>query len=330
MGKKEGDHVLEGDLIAEIETDKATMGLEASEEGYLAKILVGEKTRDLPLKSLLCIMVKDKSAVEAFKDYVATDAEKAGTASSAPAPAPVSAPSPKVEAPKQVQQTPPPPPPQQPSASKPASTGRVFASPLARKLAAERNIDLSLVVATGPDNEIRAQDVQNYVVSTPAPAKQAVSQQKQDYEDLNINNYRAVTAKRLSQSKQTIPHYYLTVDLELDNALKVRKDLNEQLAKDNLKISINDLVIKAAALACKKVPEANSAWMDTFIRKYNNVDVSIAVATENGLITSIVFNADKKGLSSISFDVNSLAQKARSNKLQPHEFMVFIKLFFSF
>lgn len=107
--------------------------------------------------------------------------------------------------------------------------------------------------------------------------------------------------------------YYLSV-------FRVRKDLNEQLAKDNLKISLNDLVIKATALACKKVPECNSAWMDTSIRKYNNVDVCVAVATENGLITPIVFNAEKKGLSSISFDVNSLAQKARNNKLQPHEF----------
>ena len=105
-----------------------------------------------------------------------------------------------------------------------------------------------------------------------------------------------------------------------DNIFRVRKDLNDQLVKDNIKISLNDLVIKAAALACKKVPEANSAWMDTFIRKYNNVDINVAVATDNGLITPIVFNADKKGLTSISFDVNSLAQKARANKLQPHEF----------
>ncbi len=106
------------------------------------------------------------------------------------------------------------------------------------------------------------------------------------------------------------------------DSYRVRKDLNETLASDGLKVSLNDLVIKAAALACKKVPECNSAWMDTFIRKYNNVDVCVAVATDNGLITPIVFNADKKGLSGISFDVNSLAQKARANKLQPHEFMV--------
>ena len=164
---------------------------------------------------------------------------------------------------------------------------------------------------------------------TPQPVTQvttAGSASAGQYEDLPINNYRAVTAKRLSQSKQTIPHYYLTVDLEIDQALKIRKDLNEQFAKTGeadagqLKLSINDFVIKAASLACRKVPEANSAWMDTFIRKYNTVDVCVAVATENGLITPIVFNADKKGLSSISMDVGVLAKKARNNKLQPHEF----------
>lgn len=265
--KKEGDHVLEGDLIAEIETDKATMGLEATDEGYLAKILVQEKTRDLPLKTLLCIMVKDKSEIAAFADY------KPDSAPAAAAPKPTPAPAPAPAAP--VQSTPPPPPPPAPitTVSKPKTDGRIFATPLARKLAAERNIDLSLVEGSGPDKQIRAKDVENYVVSAPVPKAQVQQQQltaqqaKQDYEDLTINNYRAVTAKRLTQSKQTIPHYYLTVDVNLDNALKVRQDLNEQLAKDNVKLSVNDLVIKAAALACKKVPEANSAWMDTFIRK---------------------------------------------------------------
>lgn len=323
--KKEGDHVMEGDLIAEIETDKATMGLEASEEGYVAKLLVAEKTRDLPLKTLLCIMVKNKSDVAAFADYKPSAADSKPAAAAAPAKA-AEAPKPATPAPATSAPPPPPPTPKAapaaaPAAPKRASGERVFATPLARKLAAERNIDLSLVQGTGPDGQIRAQDVSTYVVATPAakPAAAAGSQ-RQDFEDLPLNNFRAVTAKRLTLSKQTIPHYYLTIDFEIDNAIKVRKDLNEQLAKDNIKISINDLVIKAAALACKKVPEANSSWMDTYIRKYNNVDINVAVATENGLITPIVFGADKKGLTSISFDVNSLAQKARANKLQPHEF----------
>lgn len=330
--KQEGDQVAEGDLIAEIETDKATMGLEATEEGYIAKLLVPEKTRDLPLKTLLCIMVKDKSHVAAFADYK----PEAAAASPAPAkPAAAEPPKPAPAPPKPAAAAPPPPPPAaapqpvaQASAPAPkrASGERVFATPLARKLATERNIDISLVQGTGPDGQIRAQDVSSYVVSAPAARPAAAASaadsfgKQQDFEDIPLNNFRAVTAKRLTLSKQTIPHYYLTVDLEIDNALKVRKELNEQLAKDNLKLSVNDLVIKAAALACKRVPEANSAWMDTFIRKYNSVDINVAVATENGLITPIVFGAERKGLSSISFDVNTLAQKARANKLQPHEF----------
>lgn len=315
--KKEGDHVMEGDLIAEIETDKATMGLEASDEGYIAKILVPEKSRDLPLKTLLCIMVNDQSKISAFADYK-PEAEPAST------PTPEEAEKPKVEPPKPVhsqpQAPPPPPPPSPASKSSPTSTERVFATPLARKLAAERNIDLSVVTPSGPDGQVRAQDIQNYVVETPK-AVPARPTSELSYQDLDINNYRAVTAKRLTQSKQTVPHYYLTIDVDLENVLKVRTDLNEQLAKESVKISINDFVIKASAMACKKVPEANSAWMDTFIRKYNNVDINVAVATPNGLITPIVFNADQKGLSSINFDVSSLAKKAKENKLQPHEFM---------
>jgi len=326
--KKEGDQILEGDLIAEIETDKATMGLEASDEGYLAKILIPEKTKDIALKTLLCIVVKDKNDIAAFADYKPSDDTGPVAAIATPAAAPpkveTPAPSPPPQPVTQRQATPPPPPPAPASSAAPVQPagGRVFATPLARKLAAERNIDISLVQGTGPDKQIRADDVLSYTAQTPA-AVPAVAP-KQEFEDLALNNFRSVTAKRLLQSKQTIPHYYLTVDLEIDSALKVRQDLNEQLAKDNMKISLNDLVIKAAALACKRVPEANSAWMDTFIRKFNNVDVCVAVATENGLITPIVFNADKKGLSSINFDVNSLAQKARSNKLKLHEFQVFI------
>jgi pyruvate dehydrogenase E2 component (dihydrolipoamide acetyltransferase) len=335
--KKEGDHVVEGDLIAEIETDKATMGLEATDEGYLAKILIQEKTKDIPLKTLLCIMVSDKNDVPAFANYKPSDDPEASSAApSTPAPAskPAATPAPAATA-APVSTPPPPPPPPKPAAQPQAAPqrpdgARIFATPLARKLAAERNIDLSLVSPTGPENQVRAQDIMNYVVSTPshAPAARQTSTAagSGDFEDQAVNNYRAVTAKRLTQSKQTIPHYYLTVDFELDNVLKIRKDLNEQFAKSgeadgsNMKLSINDFVIKAASLACKKVPECNSAWMDTFIRKYNSVDVCVAVATENGLITPIVFNADKKGLSSISMDVGVLAQKARQNKLQPHEF----------
>lgn len=329
----EGEAVAEGDLIAEIETDKATMGLESSEAGFMAKIFVQEKTKDIPLRTLLCIMVPNESDIAAFKDFAPSDAERAGTSeTAAPADAAPEPAKKEVAKSKPAAVAPPPPPTPAPAAAAPqqsaASTSsgqRVFASPLARKLADERNIDISQVQGTGPDREIRASDVLSFTAATPSRAPSAsaatAAASSGGFEDLTLNNYRLVTAKRLLQSKQTIPHYYLSIDFELDNALKVRKDLNEQLTKDNMKVSVTDLVIKAAACACKKVPEANSAWMDTFIRRYNNVDINVAVATENGLITPIVFNADKKGLTSISFDVNSLAQKARANKLQPHEFM---------
>jgi len=213
--------------------------------------------------------VSKKEDVAAFADY------KAGSAAAA-APQPKKAepiPAAPVPEPTPVA-TPPPPPPVMPAAlPKQAptvkTTGRVFATPLARKLAAERNIDLSLIKGTGPESQVRADDVLNYTAAAPA-AKPVQSQQpssSNQFEDIALNNFRSVTAKRLLQSKQTIPHYYLTIDFELDNALKVRKDLNDQLASDNMKISLNDLVIKAASMACKKVPECNSAWMDTFIRK---------------------------------------------------------------
>ncbi len=221
----------------------------------------------------LCIIVNNKEDVAAFADYKAGSAPAAPPKKAAPAPAPA-APAPAAPAPVPTPVAAPPPPPAAPVApSKPApvanTTGRVFASPLARKLAAERNIDLSLVKGTGPDSQVRADDVLNYTAAAPAvkPAKAQQTAATNQFEDIALNNFRSVTAKRLLQSKQTIPHYYLTIDFELDNAIKVRKDLNDQLASDNMKISLNDLVIKAASMACKKVPECNSAWMDTFIRK---------------------------------------------------------------
>jgi len=142
-----------------------------------------------------------------------------------------------------------------------------------------------------------------------------------DYTDITLSNMRKTIAKRLSESKQTIPHYYLSVDISVDHVMKLRKQLNELLNKDGVKLSVNDFVIKASALACKKVPEANSSWQETIIRQYNSVDVNVAVATDAGLITPIVFDADRKGLAAINEDVKNLAKKARDGKLQPNEFM---------
>ncbi|KAJ8347532.1 hypothetical protein SKAU_G00261210 [Synaphobranchus kaupii] len=350
--KKVGEKLSEGDLLAEIETDKATIGFEVQEEGYLAKIMISEGTRDVPLGTPLCIIVEKEADIKAFADYVETGVAEIMTPPPPP-PAPVAAP------------TPPPPtaPPAPAVAPAAAPKDRVFASPLAKKLAAEKAIDLTQVKGSGPDGRVTRKDIENFVppkaapvglpvrlklnkylffkicskivsqllypqlpllppapapAPTPVPAVAAVP--TGTFTDIPISNIRKVIAQRLMQSKQTIPHYYLSVDVNMDQVLELRKELNQEVKVDNIKLSVNDFIIKASALACLKVPEANSSWMDTVIRQNHVVDVSVAVSTANGLITPIVFNAHIKGLAAISQDVNSLAGKAREGKLQPHEF----------
>nr|KAG5685216.1 hypothetical protein BaRGS_013995 [Batillaria attramentaria] len=332
--KKEGDRVSEGDLLAEIETDKATMGFESAEEGFLAKICIPEGTKDVPLGKLVCIIVSKEEDVAAFKDYVpkpeddqliggaqAATPPPAAAASAPPPPPPTPAPAPQAAAPAAA-----PPPPA--AAAAPSGGTRVFASPYAKTLAAEKGFELSQVLGSGPEGQIRAQDVLGFTPAaaaaapsaSPAPPVGGAPTPGAAYTDFQISNMRQVIAKRLTQSKQTIPHYYLTVDVKVDNVLKVRKELNELLAKQGMKLSVNDFIIKASAIACKKVPECNSSWMESFIRQYTAVDVCVAVATDNGLITPIVFGADSKGLGVIAQEVVSLAKKAREGKLMPQEY----------
>uniref|UniRef100_A0A3P9PWU0 Acetyltransferase component of pyruvate dehydrogenase complex n=1 Tax=Poecilia reticulata TaxID=8081 RepID=A0A3P9PWU0_POERE len=293
--KKVGEKLSEGDLLAEIETDKATIGFEVQEEGYLAKILISEGTRDVPLGAPLCIIVEKESDIGAFKDYVETGVGDVSMPPPAPAPAPTPAPSAAPAA-----------------AAAPAAPrkGRVFASPLAKKLAAEKGIDLAQVSAAAPSP----------AAARAAPAAAAPAAPAGTFTDIPISNIRKVIAQRLMQSKQTIPHYYLSVDVNMDQVLELRKELNEEVKAQNIKLSVNDFIIKASALACLKVPECNSSWMDTVIRQNHVVDVSVAVSTASGLITPIVFNTHIKGLAAISSDVAALAAKAREGKLQPHEF----------
>lgn len=322
--KKEGDKVCEGELLAEIETDKATMGFESSEEGFLARILVSAGSTNVPVGKLLCIIVSEEDDIASFKNYVPTAADDEVIGGS------VSAPSPSVP-------PPPPPPPKPvavllessptPVAAAPSLPGaRLFATPFARKLAADKGIDLHAVIGSGPEGRIVAEDIENFVPSAipksmaapsaaiiPPPAATA-------YVDIPLSNIRQVIAKRLLQSKQTIPHYYLSVDVKMDNVIRLRKELNGILSKQNIKLSVNDFIIKASALSCLKVPDTNSSWLDTVIRQYQSVDISVAVATENGLITPIVTKADSKGLAAISQDIKSLATKAKEGKLQPHEY----------
>lgn len=328
--KKVGDKLSEGDLLAEIETDKATIGFEVQEEGYLAKIMISEGTRDVPLGTPLCIIVEKESDIAAFKDYVETAVAEVSTPPPAPAPAPaaVAAPAPVPPTPAAVTAAPAAP-----------RTGRVFVSPLAKKLAAEKGIDLAQVAGSGPDGRITRKDIESFVPpkavpavaavpapaaapspAAPAPVVPAAVPPTGTFTDIPISNIRKVIAQRLMQSKQTIPHYYLSVDINMDQVLELRKELNAEVKAQNIKLSVNDFIIKASALSCLKVPECNSSWMETVIRQNHVVDVSVAVSTPNGLITPIVFNSHIKGLAAISSDVSSLATKAREGKLQPHEF----------
>nr|XP_046174175.1 dihydrolipoyllysine-residue acetyltransferase component of pyruvate dehydrogenase complex, mitochondrial-like [Oncorhynchus gorbuscha] len=322
--KKVGEKLSEGDLLAEIETDKATIGFEVQEEGYLAKIMVSEGTRDVPLGAPLCIIVEKESDIAAFSDYVEAAVTDVSPPPPAPAPAPVVAPTPAAASPAHVA----PPTPRK---------GRVFASPLAKKLAAEKGIDMAQVSGSGPDGRVTRKDIETFVPPTaapaapvaaapPSPASHAptpapgVATPTGTFTDVPISNIRRVIAQRLMQSKQTIPHYYLSVDVNMDQVLGLRTELNAEVKAQNIKLSVNDFIIKASSLACLKVPEANSQWLDSVIRQNHVVDVSVAVSTPNGLITPIVFNAHTKGLAAISSDVSALAAKARDGKLQPHEF----------
>ncbi|XP_037604519.1 dihydrolipoyllysine-residue acetyltransferase component of pyruvate dehydrogenase complex, mitochondrial [Sebastes umbrosus] len=325
--KKVGEKLSEGDLLAEIETDKATIGFEVQEEGYLAKIMVEEGTRDVPLGMPLCIIVEKESDIAAFKDYVDTAVADVSAPAPPPAPAPAPAAAPAAAAPSPALTT---------AAPVAPRKGRVFASPLAKKLAAEKGIDLAQVSGSGPDGRITRKDIDGFVppkttpavaaVPTPAatPAARAPAAAPAapagTFTDIPISNIRKVIAQRLMQSKQTIPHYYLSLDVNMDQVLELRKELNVEVKAQNIKLSVNDFIIKASALACLKVPECNSSWLDTVIRQNHVVDLSVAVSTANGLITPIVFNAHTKGLAAISSDVSALAAKAREGKLQPHEF----------
>lgn len=313
--KSEGEHVAEGDLLAEVETDKATMGFECSDEGYLAKILVPAGTKDIPLGRLLCIIVENKEDVAKFESYVPEEGDVAVALSETPQ--------------ESVPQAPPTPaesvPPPEPSPAQPAppptslgQTAAVMASPRARRLAAERGVELARVAA-GSDGIIRGEHVLATPSSAPAPAAPIP---QASFTDLEITGMRKTIAKRLLLSKQTVPHYYLTVDVCMDAVTAARESLNSQLAATTTggKISFNDFVIKAAAMACVRVPEANSAWMDTYIRQYSSVDISVAVSTEHGLITPIVFGAEKRGLADIGATVRELAARARQRQLAPHEF----------
>merc|ERR1719331_1742210 len=319
--KKEGDKVSEGDLLCEIETDKATMGFETPEEGYLAKIFIEAGTRDIPIGKLLCIIVEEQEDVAKFADF---DASSVSEAAAPAPPAPAAA-------------TPAPPPPAPVAAapaqrSAPVAGGKVFASPAAKRVAAEKGIDLSQIkTGSGMDGMITSKDVESFKPAAAASAPSSLltsfpAASPQDlagsgvYSDAEASGIRKVIAKRLQQSKHEIPHYYLTVECRMDKIMALRKEINATYEKEGVKLSVNDFVIKAVALACKRVPDCNSAWMETFIRTFHTCDVSVAVDTGSGLITPIVTGVESKGLAEISESVKEMAGRAKVGKLAPHEY----------
>jgi pyruvate dehydrogenase E2 component (dihydrolipoamide acetyltransferase) len=306
--KKEGDKVKAGDVIAEIETDKATMEVEAVDEGIIGKILVADGTENVPVNSLIALLLEDgenKSALDSYQSKTAapkTEAVKSEEKSTV----------------VETKSTP---------IHSNFSNERIAVSPLAKRIAGEKNINLSTISGSGPRGRIVKDDILNYSGKSVSNCSNrgVVTRNPQEYQAIKNNNVRKIIAKRLLESKQTVPHFYLSVDLKIDKLLDVRKSLNDlaNLDEKNIpsyKISVNDLVTKAVALALREVPAANSSWSDEATLLYNNVDISIAVAVDGGLLTPIVRNADQKSIIEISGEIKSLAKKARDGKLQPEEF----------
>ncbi|KAH8413041.1 hypothetical protein KR009_007633 [Drosophila setifemur] len=325
--KKEGDKLNEGDLLCEIETDKATMGFETPEEGYLAKILIPGGTKDVPIGQLLCIIVPDQASVAAFANFKDDAPAGAPAAAAAPPPPPPAAAAPPAAAPPAAAPAPvaapaPAAAPAPVAAPAAAGTGRVYASPMAKRLAEAQQLRLQGCKGSGVHGSIKSGDLaaQSAAPKAAEAAKAAPKAAGARFQDIPVTNMRAIIAKRLLESKTQLPHYYVTMECQVDKLLKFRSQINKKHEKKGVRVSVNDFIIKATAIASLKVPEANSAWMDKVIRQYDDVDVSVAVSTDKGLITPIIFNADRKGVIDISKDVKELAAKARDNKLQPHEF----------
>ncbi|WP_416831808.1 MAG: 2-oxo acid dehydrogenase subunit E2 [Erythrobacter sp.] len=363
---KVGDTISSGDIMAEIETDKATMEFEAVDEGTLAAILIEDGAENVAVGKVIAILAEEGEDV---------DAVGKGGADAAPASTPAPAQAPAASAPASSDDGPAATPTARrlaeangvdlgsiegtgpngkitkgdvesvievgggsaspaPAAPAPAgSGGRVIASPLAKRIAEQKGIDLSAVPGTGPNGRIVKADVENYdpaSVGTPAPAASAAAPASapaapaNDYdapfEAIKLNNVRKVIARRLTEAKQTIPHIYLTVDVRLDPLLALRKQLNDSLEADGVKLSVNDLIIKALARALQREPQCNVSFQGDVMHQYTRADISVAVAAPTGLITPIIRDAGRKGLAEISTEMKELAGKARDGKLQPHEY----------
>ncbi len=293
--KAEGDIVKAGQILAEIETDKATMEVEAVDEGILGRILIPAGTENVSVNAPIALILEegeDKSALDSFKAPAAVIANITPEAETVVLPATIAMTTP------------------------PSHGERIYATPLARRIATQRAIDLHTVQGSGPRGRIVKADVES------ALSNLMIAQKPQNlsaYTDINLNNMRKTIAKRLTEAKQTIPHFYLTVDCEIDALLGLRSKLNA-LPNATQKLSVNDFVIRASALALKEVPEANATFHDTFVRQYDAADVAVAVAIDGGLVTPVIRNADDKSVTTLSGEMKNLAARARDGKLKPEEY----------
>ena len=340
--KKVGDPVKAGDVIAEIETDKATMEVEAVDEGVVGELVVPEGAQGVKVNAVIARLLgegEDKGALKAAPSAAPKPAPSpaASAAPKAPAPAPAAA------APAPPQAAPAPRPAAQPAPAARAGNGadRAFASPLARRMAAQAGVDIDRLKGSGPNGRIVKADIDaalrgGAAPRTPSPAAAPPAAPKAPpmpatpsmahvaalagnapYTPVPHTGMRRTIARRLTEVQQTVPVFYLTLDCEIDALLKSRADINAQA---EAKISVNDFVIKAVALALKKVPAVNASWSEDAVLRWNSVDVSVAVALDDGLITPIIRNADQKGLAQISAEMKDLASRAKANKLKLEEF----------
>ncbi|MFI0395536.1 pyruvate dehydrogenase complex dihydrolipoamide acetyltransferase [Paracoccus jiaweipingae] len=329
----EGDEVKSGDILAEIETDKATMEFEAVDEGTIGKLLVAEGTAGVKVNSPIAVLLEDGESA----DDIASDAPASPKTAKDAAPKPQAAddPAPAKPAPSQPA----------PAAGKNDKGGRIFASPLARRIAADKGVDLSALTGSGPRGRIVKADVegakpgaqpapqQPATDAAQAPAKPAATAPQgpsadqvakiyadRDTEEVALDGMRRTIAQRLGEAKQTIPHFYLRRSAKLDDLMAFRAQLNASLKDRGVKLSVNDFIIKACALALQEVPDANAVWAGDRIIKLKPSDVAVAVAVEGGLFTPVLKDAQQKTLSALSTEMKDLANRAKSKKLAPHEY----------
>ena len=339
--KKEGDKIKSGDVIAEIETDKATMEYESIDDGTLAKIVVPEGTQDVAVNSVIAVLANVGEDVKAAASAAKSAPAAAAKSTEAPKPQPGPA--------KAAPASPTSPKPAPPQAAQPApksGANRTFSSPLARRLAKEAGLDLNRVQGSGPHGRVIARDIEDAksgkglrgpsgappsTAGTPSIAPLMSDQQIRSlYEDGSYDfvphdGMRRTIAQRLTASTQTIPHFYVTVDCDIGRLLAAREEINASAPKDKegkpaYKLSVNDFVIKALALALQRIPDANVSWTESGVLKHKHSDISVAVALPGGLITPIIRNAESKSLSAISNEMRDLAARARARKLKPHEY----------